>query len=558
MVRVVHHGPVGRIENRGLRHWFVLGVLAVGLDGCGDSAAPPAPPAPSGFTGSGGGFRVNSHGFSFANYANDGVRANLTPVELRRMFGDRVCASTAGGACELTPPAEQFMRRMNQAMGVGHCEGMAVLSQLFLVGRANPMDFGAATANLLTIDNNPALQRELAYWWVFQALKPTTTGRLTQSPAQLVSTLRASFLPRSNQAYTIALFKPDFTGGHAITPVSIRDVSATRADVVVYDNNYPNVERTIEVDTAANTWRYLAATDPSVTQSLYEGTATTRSLVLVPLPARLQTAVCSFCGNVPMTEGRPLLGAAATTMTTDEPPREISLQGQGDVQIRDGANRLLGTQASGIVNDIPGAEYIPLASVDPWGVELEPIYHVPAGSPLTITIDGSDLTTMSPTDILITGRGYSLGVWDILLDPMQRDTVLISPTGAGMRYTSAQGESATIVVGVETEGADYLFTVRTHGGAGGESIEAELDPARGVLWLGFDGPAGGMNTFEIEVVRTDAAGDQTFSHSGNVQPNGSDLLLHYATWAGDGMPMSLGIDQTGDGTEDMVVPLDDM
>ena len=52
------------------------------------------------------GFRPNIDGFSFQNYADDPVTVDLTPAELQRMFGDKVCASIAGGKCTLTYPAQ--------------------------------------------------------------------------------------------------------------------------------------------------------------------------------------------------------------------------------------------------------------------------------------------------------------------------------------------------------------------------------------------------------------------------------------------------------------------
>ena len=36
---------------------------------------------------------------------------NLTAAEMQRMFGDVVCASNAGGECELTPPARRWMKQ---------------------------------------------------------------------------------------------------------------------------------------------------------------------------------------------------------------------------------------------------------------------------------------------------------------------------------------------------------------------------------------------------------------------------------------------------------------
>ena len=59
------------------------------------------------------GFRPEQHGFSFPNYGDEPGIVNLTSAEMQKMFGDKVCASLAGGACVLTPPAQSWMDQIN-------------------------------------------------------------------------------------------------------------------------------------------------------------------------------------------------------------------------------------------------------------------------------------------------------------------------------------------------------------------------------------------------------------------------------------------------------------
>ena len=75
------------------------------------------------------GFRPDANGFAFANYGNVGPPTNitnLTPADMRRAFGDAVCANMAGGTCNLTPPAQQWMDGENSGMAGGHCYGFSV------------------------------------------------------------------------------------------------------------------------------------------------------------------------------------------------------------------------------------------------------------------------------------------------------------------------------------------------------------------------------------------------------------------------------------------------
>jgi hypothetical protein len=66
------------------------------------------------------GFNPADNGFSFENYGDDIPATNLTATELRRMFGDEVCADINGDKCILTPPAEQWMEQVNGDMAGGH------------------------------------------------------------------------------------------------------------------------------------------------------------------------------------------------------------------------------------------------------------------------------------------------------------------------------------------------------------------------------------------------------------------------------------------------------
>src|SRR5438445_943674 len=55
------------------------------------------------------GFRPDSVFFFKQKTAYEIRVTNLTADELRRMFGDEVCANLVGGTCTLTPPAKQWL-----------------------------------------------------------------------------------------------------------------------------------------------------------------------------------------------------------------------------------------------------------------------------------------------------------------------------------------------------------------------------------------------------------------------------------------------------------------
>src|SRR5207253_2334504 len=131
------------------------------------------------------------------------------------------------------------------------------------------------------------LQREIAYWMATQFMAPSKdkfVGEL--SPNDMLAKIQAAFQGGSSgEQYTIGMFKTDMgkrAGGHALTPYAIME-SGDTTKLMVYDNNFPNEERSIEIDKKANTWKYNAAINPTVPAELYQGDASTKSLLLAPV-----------------------------------------------------------------------------------------------------------------------------------------------------------------------------------------------------------------------------------------------------------------------------------
>ncbi|MBZ0117573.1 MAG: hypothetical protein K8H88_11285 [Sandaracinaceae bacterium] len=504
----------------------LLSLGLVWLVGCGEGAMPP--PAD---------FDVNVNGFSFQNYTNDsaGMVTNLTPADLHRMFGDAVCASGSGPACSLTPPAREFMEQLSNGMNGGHCEGMAVLSLRMYLNQQSPMMFGGSTTHMLSLAGNEALQREIGYWFTLQAVEPVRSARIPGTPMEQVDRLRASFMG-NGERYTIGFFKSDMTGGHAVTPYAVREEGGM-IQIVVYDNNFPSMERVIQVDPNANTWQYEAAANPGNPASLYTGDASRPTLLLIPMSVRTQPLVCPMCGNIQMNS-----------------TRTVATVGDANTLITDDMGRRLGHMGDTLVEEIPGAQVIPLVSDDLWNDESEPLYQVPAGGDLSIELSADD--TSAPASLSSSGAGYYLGVENVQLEPGQVDTVVLSGAVPGIQYETAGMETADIVLAITTEAADWAIVLRSRGDSAGQLIFAELSLADGLLHFGFEG-ADSASEFDMELVRVDGATDLEFSHANIPVPNGAQLRLDYGAFDTDGEMLVLSIDVDGDGMPDDSVDLID-
>ncbi len=485
------------------------------------------------------GFRPMVHGFAFENYTNEPMPTNLTIAEMQRLFGATVCeGTTAGDGCIPTPPARQWMERINTEMGGGHCEGMAVLSAKFFSGQMMPSTYGAPTTNALALMSNEALQREIALWFSTQFSLPSVERR-NLTPSALVEDLAASFARgRAYGGTVLGMYKRAGGGGHAVTPYEIRRPTATTAEIVSYDNNYPNTERIVTVDLAANTWMYNAATNPSVPAELYDGDATTFNLTLADIQPRLALPhACAFCGNAP-DDG----GARGSV--------QVSLRGEGDLSIRDGMGNTTGASATGApINTIPGATASGIRSSNLFRDSPEPLYTVPREQPLTITLDGSRLAAMSESELFIAAQGFTLGVESIELDPAQRDTIIVQPGMPDVSYASMGTETPTIVVSFQRPDEDYLIELRSSGVTAGQTTRLAVDFVQQRARIAFAGSTS-ATSFELYFERVTETGTQVFRHAGVDAMPSAVIFVYYDAWTGDGNGVRVEFDDDGDGDVD--------
>jgi hypothetical protein len=490
------------------------------------------------------GFRPNPNGFSFENYGED--TENLTATELRRMFGDQVCSSIRNGKCTLTPPAKQWMKEMNNDMSGGHCEGMAALSLLMFTGQIPPQNFGGQTASELELDNT-ALQREIAYWWATQATSPTIDRVITGSPAQILDVLLNMNVRQ--ETYTLGIYQPDGSDGHAITPFAVEDQGNGIYNVLVYDNNLPGEVRILTIDRHANTWSYEASINPSEESELYEGDADTQTLDLTPTSARLLPQQCPFCEED--STSRHPNGVAAQLPVYNS----IFIEGEGHVLIHDSEGRRLGYSNGKLYHEIPGAKSIQIKT-GPGDDTPEPIYWLPQGMEVFVTLDGNNLSQESDSDLVLIGPGYSFGIEGIALAPGETDQAYFSPLDGFLSYTTDRSESPNIVIGIEQTEADFYFEIQGMEMKNGGEINVLLDVKTGDLVINAEKLTDTGN-FTLYLSRYDDESEQEFYADDLELRAGSIVYIYYAEWKTDGSTLFIGVDLDGDDEIDEIYEVDD-
>ena len=491
-------------------------------------AAPSPAAETSGVYVADSGFRPTADGFSFANYTNDGGAANLRPVDLHALFGDAICAAGTGPDCRLSSPAVTWMDQINAAMDGGHCEGMAVMSQVLHTGVQRPADYGADR----TYDIDPSVALDvypaIARFWSMQATEPAVTARREDlTPNEVVAELERTLPgPRTPEnTYTIAFFQEDMGGGHAVTPYAIEDRGDGIKWILIYDNNHPGVPRAIEVDTAADTWSYEAATNPQDDSTLYEGDASTLTLQLVPLSARLQPQNCPFC---------------AGELDGDMTVNQLTLTGPGarlagtDFYVTDPTGRSFGRRGGRMVEEIDGASTIPfLTGLDD---DPAPFLGVPSGFSSVVTIEAGEEDASDMVFGLV-GAGYDAVVRDIDLAAGGVDRIELSQDGTRLAYDSHAPRVPWIEVATETAVGDddeqvYHYELRVRAtrmaDAGRVLLVSPEDDADIYVVASQDA------VFEVEVVRYAPDGTKSVVAARGVEVDaGTPFDIELSNWTGD-------------------------
>ena len=387
------------------------------------------------------GFDPQRDGFGFENYGFADV-TNLTAADLQRLFGDEVCVSVEP-TCTLIPPARIWMEALNTAMDVGHCEGMAVLSQHFYFGVLKPQRFGSATVAQLKLQGNEALQREIAYWWSTQATYPTRAHHTILDAVAAIDVLRGGMQPKASVdvLYTMGIYTSKGRGGHTVTPIGLRTIDESHTAIEIYDNNVPNTTQEIIVDTLTNTWRYESIV-PGGSTTVYAGDATSETLDMTETSPRLERQICQFCPGNPLQKGveelTTILFSSALPNTTGDAP-------EYSAYVEDSAGRRSGIVLGTSYNDIPGAQLHYLRGAGgQWSANGMPMIELPVATDGVVHITGS---TEIPVTISAFGTGSVVSVQNLTLDETIASEVRLDQRRGRAVVASGRDSNPDIVVG---------------------------------------------------------------------------------------------------------------
>jgi hypothetical protein len=477
------------------------------------------------------GFRPDVNGFTFQNYGDtlsDGsTPTDLTAADVETMFGNRVCADAGLGRCDLIPEAQAWLESTNQAMAGGHCFGFSVTALLLWQQKVTADTYGATAAPGLAINDNQSLQRRIAYDWTLQLLPSVQAGRVTGTPNQILAELRKVLAPHSSDTYTIAIWKSDFTGGHAVTPYAVQNEGNGKFKVLIYDNNWPDQVRAITFDTKADTWYYDAATNPNQPQEVYQGNAKTGTISVYPTSPGLGQQPCPFCSKIPKKLSQS--GALGDSGSSEMIYLLGDTSNRATVTVTDQTGQQLGATHGTFVDQIPGAQYYPVISSEDWTNKIGPDLYVPANGTYKITLDGTALTRPDKETLGVIGPGFDASVGNIIMRPGETDTLLVAQDGTEVRYSSSLDQSPALQLGVSDSLADYSFAVNGLSSGAGSPTTLKLPPESGSLTISSGSSR--KSQVDLKMTRYTEKGLQAFSHNAIPLTAGENAALQFGQWS---------------------------
>jgi hypothetical protein len=221
----------------------------------------------------------------------------------------------------------------------------------------------------------------------------------------------------------------------------------------------------------------------------------------------------------------------------------ISLAGSATnhshVLVTDQKGRQLGRVNGKLVNDIPGAHYVLLASGQDWKNKLEPILYVPANQAYTITLDGTPLTAPDTESIRIIGPYWHLAVKSIPMYPGDTGTLTVDPNTTSLTYHTTRAKSPTIEASTSTTRAHYASVITGVSNQPGSTINLHVPAGGGSSLIITNAGSFGASSVNLKMTRLTEQGVQVFRHNAVPLAGGDTADLQYGNWTStsQGIPL---------------------
>ena len=497
-------------------------------------------------TNGGRDFDVDTDGYQFQNYGNDPPRVasdDLGKDDVFLMFGAAACQSgTTAATCVLSGPAKEWMEAQNGYMKGGHCDGfsassMRLFQSLPFKGKSTPATFQPGAANTINLNLEQPIENYIAYYWTTQVLPEVSSQKYIAGPVSIVNKLITDFDRTPPLTYALHIFQlPDWKYGHSIAPYGVERVDAGEYRILVYDNNYPKQRTYITVNMTANTWRYVTASSPGQPANIYEGSADSENLQLLPTAARdLPTGQyfkCPFC-QAPSANG-----AAAGV---NGGPQKVTVQFDGEgafaVINDDGLMTCADPNGCQFHNYIPGATVIYFNGG--LGKDIPPLVTIPFSTTLDsqflVIVHGKTGIASTSGSLTVAGPGYTIRVEDINLAPGEQYKIAFSPNGQSFAYTATTDQAAPHLYisydPISEIDPSIIFGVRGVHLTANTDIYLDIEPLAERVYVQDNAAAQQNYNVDMEFIWPDGQ-DVTITESLGVPAGMSKIGIDFGAWDG--------------------------
>ncbi|WP_439030973.1 hypothetical protein [Gordonia terrae] len=368
-------------------------------------------------------FQVKRDGFSFENWGPNTPEhtRGLSIDGMRAVFGDEVCARVVLGVCSPTTVAELLQDEFNDSMTGGHCFGMAALAGLYSTRRLSPFPLALPWQSVYGIRPSAPLDELIARMFITQGFPPTDLVQSEVTVTQGLSQLRSAWARNDN--YVLAIYTDEEqSAGHAINPIAIRDLGQGKRGIVVYDNNFPGVEKMIVADPAANSWYYSTATNPAEPTLLFQGSPKNRMMLvpLAPILARHQDP--------------DLRNDETVVMVSDT---NGGARGAGDVDWDVRVTDLAGRAIAGVDKKVH------------FNNDNSATFTVPAGRTFRLVVDGVEAGRTADINATVLSAGGAAALGDLEVPAGAVAAIDVDPIRHGLRVSSSALSTAEFAVATE-------------------------------------------------------------------------------------------------------------
>ncbi len=497
-----------------------------------------------------GDFLPDPDGFGFRNYSSEHPEGDLNIADVYALFGEQVCTSVTNGVCTPTPDAQLWIDTMNGYMASGHCEGFTVMAYRFFNKELTQSTFTPSAETTYAVLQDQQVMRQIALNFTYQVFDTVWKAVVEGTPSQVVTALK-----KLNQPVNLGIYSQS-GGGHSVLAYAVEDKGNNITWIKIYDNNDPGKEAYIEVDTKANTWKYMPPElAPDGDGDDWQGDKNSNSLTYTPFSAYEKKPECPFCsgggGRADYGSSTRLAIGRENTATTGY--QHVTVSGSAvDLEIMNSLGQRLGRRLGLFLNEIADAHMIRMRS----GLSSQDLYFlIPGGQDYTFTAQTGGAETITNVDIRSFGGSTYFSVDGLTIAPNQQELVTLGDGGQTISFTSGSGQSPTMKLAFTVNGVTYLVVVGNIDMLAGSQLTVGFDPLTQQLSLAVDGVED--PTISLAFARIEGTDIQIFA-ADNLQlnPNGS-AVANLLGWNGDSS-FPLSVDGNGDGTYEGTTTLSDV